>query len=239
MLLCAPDSQNKFTAVMLGDCVEGSAGTNPGAVDVCGNELDEDCSGADLVCPFVCTADAQCAAGEICDEQSGECICMPGCAGKQCGFDNCGNVCGTCAADEACDADGQCICMPNCTGKQCGDDGCGGTCGACDDANTCTTDACTSAGQCQYTAIAAGTCCGLEPVVTNAATTTCEFYDATGILLRSVQNPGLGTVPGMVGECGVWCGGSTFTCAGDFGGGFSYAGTISCGWDGAHFPNTP
>lgn len=40
--------------------------------------------------------------------------CTPDCAGKQCGDDGCGGVCGTCGADETCNGDGQCQGLPNC-----------------------------------------------------------------------------------------------------------------------------
>ncbi len=57
--------------------------------------------------------------------------CTPACNGKQCGDDGCLGSCGTCGANETCDASGKCQCTPNCNGKTCGDDGCGGTCGTC------------------------------------------------------------------------------------------------------------
>lgn len=38
-----------FTA-LTGDCNDSSATIHPGAVDICGNSIDEDCSGADAIC---------------------------------------------------------------------------------------------------------------------------------------------------------------------------------------------
>ncbi len=35
----------------LGDCNDADASANPGGTEVCGNSIDEDCSGADLACP--------------------------------------------------------------------------------------------------------------------------------------------------------------------------------------------
>ncbi|MEI6836124.1 MAG: hypothetical protein WCK59_04800, partial [Candidatus Falkowbacteria bacterium] len=66
------------------------------------------------------------------------------CAGKACGLDACGNICGPgCASGQTCNG-GVCttaVCTPQCTGKNCGSDGCGGYCGsnggACTGTNTC------------------------------------------------------------------------------------------------------
>ena len=66
--------------------------------------------------------------------------CAPDCAGRVCGDDGCGGLCGDCDAASRCDANGQCAaapCVPDCEGRSCGDDGCGGTCGACADGLTC------------------------------------------------------------------------------------------------------
>jgi hypothetical protein len=68
--------------------------------------------------------------------------CLPNCLGRQCGDDECGGSCGSCAdpALPICDeTTGQCgaKCVPMCAGLTCGDDGCGGSCGACDAGATC------------------------------------------------------------------------------------------------------
>jgi len=65
-----------------------------------------------------------------CFLDDGTCICLPDCAGKECGPDGCGGICGLCADGTAC-VDGQCPCEPVCDGFACGDDGCGGSCGQC------------------------------------------------------------------------------------------------------------
>ena len=82
--------------------------------------------------------------------------CTPACAGRQCGGDNCGGTCGTCAAGQTCSSTGTCAaagCTPVCAGKACGPDGCTGTCGTCAAGATCS-----AAGQCVSTACAHGLC---------------------------------------------------------------------------------
>ncbi len=71
--------------------------------------------------------------------------CTPDCAGKQCGSDGCGGICGSCAPSQTCN-NGYCInqtCTPNCIEKQCGSDGCRGICGTCSSGYICS-----SAGNC-------------------------------------------------------------------------------------------
>ena len=60
----------------------------------------------------------------------GACV-FQGCDGRECGPDNCGGTCGTCACIESCLA-GNCV-STACSDKECGPDGCGGSCGQCDD----------------------------------------------------------------------------------------------------------
>ncbi len=68
-------------------------------------------------------------------------LCVPDCAGKQCGSDGCAGTCGTCPGLLQCGPVGICVsnggCNPNCAGKQCGGDGCGGLCGQCPAGSTC------------------------------------------------------------------------------------------------------
>ena len=66
-------------------------------------------------------------------------ICVPNCAGRECGDDGCGNVCGMCLPGVSCLADGTCEpCIPDCQGKWCGSDECGGSCGECPQDQKCT-----------------------------------------------------------------------------------------------------
>jgi hypothetical protein len=46
-----PGSALYDTAAPRGDCDDFAAGSSPGAIDVCGDGLDQDCSGADRACP--------------------------------------------------------------------------------------------------------------------------------------------------------------------------------------------
>ena len=78
----------------------------------------------------------------MCSNGTCQLACEPQCGGKQCGSDGCGDLCGTCAANQACNADGQCValCEKQCLNKECGDDGCGGLCGNCGFSATCSSD---------------------------------------------------------------------------------------------------
>lgn len=70
--------------------------------------------------------------------------CTPNCAGKACGDDGCGGICGVCSSNQICNSSKQCIlaCAPNCSGKVCGSNGCGGSCGTCAAGFICKNGAC-------------------------------------------------------------------------------------------------
>ncbi len=84
-------------------------------------------------------------------QDDGDGVCVPNCAGRECGYDECGDPCGpgcgtgyvctdvgTCACfgtaceGECCTGPQSCrvggCCTPECAGRECGGDGCGGAC---------------------------------------------------------------------------------------------------------------
>jgi len=81
-----------------------------------------------------------------CSFTTNEHACVPDCAGKSCGLDGCGSVCGECLIGTQCTLEGFCeyVCTPNCavTGNACGDDGCGGSCGYCGGLSECKNGQC-------------------------------------------------------------------------------------------------
>ena len=90
---------------------------------------------------------SKCGDGSACFE--GDC-CDPtaACAGKECGDDGCGGVCGACPAENySCDT-GACVCQPECDGKECGADGCDSVCGTCADDEECANGQCSCAPDC-------------------------------------------------------------------------------------------
>jgi hypothetical protein len=82
-------------------------------------------------------------------------MCVPQCAGKNCGDDGCGSVCGNLSG-------------PNCHHIDCVNGvivitpipGCCTPATDCNDGNPCTTDACDASGTCQHSPLAEGTPCG-------------------------------------------------------------------------------
>ena len=80
----------------------------------------------------LCQEGLTCVGGEAPTCERG---CQPDCAGRDCGPDGCGGICGMhqggCALPgDVCQDSGTC-CTPMCTDRACGDDGCGGSCGDC------------------------------------------------------------------------------------------------------------
>lgn len=72
-------------------CLLGTMGCAPNcptnSSEICGDGLDNDCDGV----------------------VDNGCVCVPQCQNRQCGFDGCGDSCGTCAAGSLCQADGTCV----------------------------------------------------------------------------------------------------------------------------------
>jgi hypothetical protein len=93
---------------------------------------------------FAC---GNCEEGKACN--SGKCqpICIPKCAGKECGDDGCGSLCGICPGDKFCNSNSKCqnLCTPKCEGKVCGADTCGGSCGTCPYGEGCSNGKCDKA----------------------------------------------------------------------------------------------
>ena len=128
-----------------------------------------------------------------------DCPCVPDCEGKDCGFDGCSGVCGTCLDNWSC-VDDKCVCNPDCGGKQCGDDGCEGSCGNCPGGYYCNDES-----HCQ-----SDKCLGKEPTVEHPglpptgwdwATLNDMFdYSAPGTLVIVAEvPPGAGSnVDGMI-----------------------------------------
>ena len=126
----APDSQPDFGCSPSKTCAD-----YPGQ---CGTEMDDGCVGV-IDCRNNCLAPEICLQG-MCEEPQ---VCEADCAGKDCGSDGCGGLCGTCEEGEACES-GLCVadCVSNCEGLSCGDDGCGGLCGTCDEGEACESGLC-------------------------------------------------------------------------------------------------
>ncbi len=148
------------------DCGDCPAGEDCGADGMCDCvpvgclELQAECGAIDDGCGATITC-GSCAAPSICENHA--CVCVPDCAGKQCGDDGCGGVCGTCATSEFCNLAQLCEttgpgCPDNadCTGQQCGPDPvCGTNCGDCAAGETCN-----ASGVCECVPQCVGKQCG-------------------------------------------------------------------------------
>jgi hypothetical protein len=118
------------------------------------------------------------------------------CAGRQCGGDGCGGVCGDCGDGQACNlASAQCECVPDCGARTCGTDPrCGASCGGCDEGSQCS-----AAGVCElaYPPGPYGTAVG--DTIDNLT-----FYTAEGRAVRLEQFFGREKVIILTSAAG-WC----------------------------------
>ena len=127
---------------------------SPDAVSpTCDSSIHQHLSGMKCVCDngwYDCDADP----ANGCESQAPCVGCTPNCqAGWECGDDDCGGTCGTCAPGKTCE-NHKCVCTPDCADRQCGPDGCGDTCGTCAPDETCN-----QAGQCVCEIICGEDCC--------------------------------------------------------------------------------
>jgi hypothetical protein len=105
------------------DCNDASAAVHPGAAEICGDAVDQDCDGSDTACGASC-GDGACNGDESCGSCERDCGACPA---------SCGD--GECLGDESCDS-----CDADCGPCSCGDGTCEGddTCGNCpEDCGAC------------------------------------------------------------------------------------------------------
>jgi len=192
-----------------------------------------------------CGGTCSCPTGFACND--GKCIADPLCTdtcetvGWECDGMICGEACGPCAANEACE-DHQCVCVPRCEGNACGSDGCGGTCpcsegfvcdgqGACVEDPNCTTTCSEGGWQCgELCGNYCGTCpdgyacnggqCECEPRCDGTScddgcggTCPCGDGEQCDKERSCVDEAGcLDTCSGAGFECGELCGRSCGSC---------------------------
>ncbi len=171
-LVCDADSDGAFGPNCSGaDCDDHNGAVHPGAEELCGDGLDNDCDGVtdpESLCQK-CSG-VTCPPGQACDPDTGDCvpICTPDCQDRECGPDGCGGSCGTCPQGYYCDRTGLCAfgCQDRCNR---GDRACAGnaviTCED-TDGDGCVEwsvpIACPAGSQCQD-----GQCVGCQPDCTN------------------------------------------------------------------------
>jgi hypothetical protein len=223
---CVPNCTNKACGAddgCAGKCKTGTCA----AGSTCQNGFCCGCKAGQQCCQGTCTALAAdplscgicgnaCTAGMSC--VGGACgVCTPNCAGKTCGPDGCGGVCGTgtCTAGQGCVAGTCTSCNPACSGLECGPDGCGGTCGKCAAGKVCTS------GKCQTcTASCSGKQCGEDDgcggicqTGTCAGGGTCSAGACIGVCIPNCAGKNCGS-DGCGGTCGTCAEGMTCSAAG-------------------------
>jgi N-acetylmuramoyl-L-alanine amidase-like protein len=191
MQACGEDDSNEFCEPNCTGLCCGSDGCGGTCPDLCADTgqvcEEESCECAGTCIPRICedlekdcgswpdgcfgTVDCGGCPGEQTCDAKGTCIeeCVPDCAGRCCGSDECGGVCPDLCADtgQVCDED-SCECAGVCTpqtceslGKECGawPDGCSGTldCGGCPGTQICDVN-----GACYEECVpnCSGSCCG-------------------------------------------------------------------------------
>lgn len=98
LIVCQPDCAGKT-------CGDDGCGGSCGVCDD-GNPCTNNICIANGICMYENKANETPCEGGKCI--NGECVCQSDCAGKECGDDGCGGVCGTCDPIYTC-VDGQCI----------------------------------------------------------------------------------------------------------------------------------
>ena len=118
------------TCTCVPSCIDKECGSD-GCGGTCGDcDVSASCVAGKCACPYEKCDGTCCDFGQVC---AGGGCCTTNCAGKECGPDGCGGVCGECPGPQYDCQGGQCVCVPSCVGQQCGGDGCGGSCGECTD----------------------------------------------------------------------------------------------------------
>ena len=115
------------------DCNDNDATVNPGATETCGDNIDQDCSGSDEVCPVVCTDND----GDNFAVEGGECGLMDCDDSNAAVFPGAIEICGD-GIDQSCTGSDEACPTPECTDLD--NDGFaveGGSCGVidCDDSD--------------------------------------------------------------------------------------------------------
>ena len=137
--------------------------------------------------------------------------CVPDCAGKSCGDDGCGGVCGKCFTPEGAQDDTLCTdagtcCVPACAGNNCGDNGCDGLCGECKEGIECLN------GQCADTCVPD---CGGKDCGDDGCAGSCgNCLDKSGAINNELCMAGICCVPNCkFKQCGDdGCSGSCGSC---------------------------